>query len=32
MLKPEQIAGILKISEGYVARAKLFREHMKEQT
>jgi carbonic anhydrase/acetyltransferase-like protein (isoleucine patch superfamily) len=31
-LKPEQIAGILKISEGYVARAKLFREQLKEQT
>ena len=30
-LKPEQIAGILKISEGYVARARLFREHLKEQ-
>lgn len=30
-LKPEQIAGILKISEGYVARAKLFREQLKEQ-
>src|SRR5258706_13588073 len=31
-LKPEQIAGILKISEGYVARAKLFREHLKQQS
>ena len=30
-LTPEQIAGILKISEGYVARAKLFREQLKEQ-
>ena len=30
-LKPEQIAGILKISSGYVARAQLFREHLKEQ-
>jgi carbonic anhydrase/acetyltransferase-like protein (isoleucine patch superfamily) len=31
-LTPEQIAGILKISEGYVARARLFREHLKEQS
>ena len=31
-LTPEQIAGILKISVGYVARAKLFKEHLKEQT
>jgi len=31
-LKPEQIAGILKISDGYLARARLFREHLKEQT
>ena len=31
-LKPDQIAGILKISEGYVARAKLFREQLKEQS
>jgi carbonic anhydrase/acetyltransferase-like protein (isoleucine patch superfamily) len=30
-LKPEQIAGILQISESYCARAKLFREHLKEQ-
>ena len=30
-LPPEQIAGILKISDGYVARAQLFREHLKEQ-
>ena len=30
-LTTEQIAGILKISEGYVARAKLFREQLKEQ-
>jgi carbonic anhydrase/acetyltransferase-like protein (isoleucine patch superfamily) len=30
-LKPEQIAGILKISEGYVARARLFKENLKEQ-
>ena len=31
-LTSEQIAGILKISEGYVARAKFFKEHLKEQT
>ena len=31
-LKPDQIAGILKISEGYVARARHFREHLKEQS
>jgi len=31
-LAPEQIAGILKISAGYVARARLFREQLKEQT
>ena len=31
-LKPEQIAGILKISESYVARARLFKEQLKEQT
>ncbi len=31
-LSPEQIAGILKISDSYVARAKLFSEHLKEQT
>ena len=30
-LKPEQIAGILKISESYVARARLFRDQLKEQ-
>ena len=30
-LTPGQIAGILKISESYVARAKLFKEHLKEQ-
>ncbi|MFY9315459.1 MAG: gamma carbonic anhydrase family protein [Burkholderiales bacterium] len=30
-LTPEQVAGILKISESYVARAKLFREYLKEQ-
>ncbi|HVP09029.1 MAG TPA: gamma carbonic anhydrase family protein [Burkholderiales bacterium] len=29
-LTPEQIAGILRMSEGYVARAKLFREHLQE--
>jgi carbonic anhydrase/acetyltransferase-like protein (isoleucine patch superfamily) len=31
-LSPGQIAGILKISEGYVARARLFREQLKEQS
>ena len=31
-LTPGQIAGILKVSESYVARAKLFREQLKEQT
>ncbi|HLX80175.1 MAG TPA: gamma carbonic anhydrase family protein [Burkholderiales bacterium] len=31
-LTTEQIAGILKISEGYVARARLFKEHLREQT
>ena len=31
-LKPEQIAGILKISESYVTRARYFKEHLKEQT
>jgi carbonic anhydrase/acetyltransferase-like protein (isoleucine patch superfamily) len=31
-LTPEQIAGILKISEGYVARARYFKEHLKEQS
>ena len=30
-LKPEQIAGLLRISEGYVARSKLFKQHLKEQ-
>ena len=30
-LTPEQIAGLLKISEGYVARSKLFKQHLKEQ-
>ena len=30
-LSPEQIAGLLKVSEGYVARSKLFKQHMKEQ-
>ena len=30
-LTPEQIAGILKISESYVARARLFKEQLKEQ-
>ncbi|HTP60746.1 MAG TPA: gamma carbonic anhydrase family protein [Burkholderiales bacterium] len=30
-LKPEQIAGILKISDSYVARARLFKEQLKEQ-
>jgi len=31
-LSPAQIAGILAASAGYVERAKLFREHLKEQT
>jgi len=31
-LKPEQIAGILKISEGYVARSRLFKEKLEEIT
>ena len=31
-LSPEQIAGILKISESYVARGKLFKEQLKEQS
>ena len=31
-LTPEQIAGILKISESYVARARLFKEQLKEQS
>ncbi len=30
-LTPEQIAGLLKMSDGYVERAKLFREQLKEQ-
>lgn len=30
-LTPEQIAAILKISEGYVARSRLFKQHLKEQ-
>jgi len=30
-LTPEQIAGLLRVSDGYVERAKLFREHLKEQ-
>ena len=30
-LTPEQIAGLLKMSEGYVERAKVFREQLKEQ-
>jgi len=30
-LKPEQIAGILKIAENYVARSRLFKENLKEQ-
>jgi len=30
-LTPEQIAGILKISESYVARGRLFRDHLEEQ-
>src|SRR4249920_2809126 len=30
-LSPEQIAGILKIAESYVARGKLFKEQLKEQ-
>jgi len=30
-LAPEQIAGILKIAESYVARGKLFKEQLKEQ-
>ena len=30
-LTPEQIAGILRIADGYVARSKLFKEQMKEQ-
>jgi carbonic anhydrase/acetyltransferase-like protein (isoleucine patch superfamily) len=31
-LTPEQIAGFRKMSEDYVARAKLFRDHLKEQS
>jgi len=30
-LTPEQIAGILRISDGYVAKSKLFKQHLKEQ-
>ena len=30
-LTPEQIAGILRIADGYVARSRLFKEQMKEQ-
>src|SRR3954468_12160142 len=30
-LKPEQIAGILKIADGYVARSRLFKASLKEQ-
>ena len=30
-LTPEQIAGLLKVSEGYVARSKLFKQHLREQ-
>src|SRR5436190_217667 len=30
-LNPAQIAGILAASQGYVERARLFREHLKEQ-
>lgn len=30
-LSPEQIAGLLKVSEGYVARSRLFKQHLKEQ-
>jgi carbonic anhydrase/acetyltransferase-like protein (isoleucine patch superfamily) len=30
-LRPEQTAGILKIAESYVARSRLFRQHLKEQ-
>ena len=31
-LTPEQIAGILKISENYVARGQYFKEHLKQQS
>jgi carbonic anhydrase/acetyltransferase-like protein (isoleucine patch superfamily) len=31
-LKPEQIAGILRIADGYVARSRLFKEKLKEVT
>lgn len=30
-LTPEQVEGLLKISEGYVARSRLFKQHLKEQ-
>ena len=30
-LTPEQIAGLLKVSEGYVARSRLFKERLKEE-
>ena len=30
-LKPEEIAALLQVSEGYVARSRLFKQHMKEQ-
>ena len=30
-LRPEQIAGLLLVSEGYVARSRLFKEHLKAQ-
>ena len=30
-LRPEQIAGLLKVAEGYVARSRLFKEQLKEQ-
>ena len=30
-LSPEQVAGLLKISEGYVARSRLFKQQLKEQ-
>jgi len=30
-LRPEQIAGLLKVAEGYVARSRFFKEQLKEQ-
>jgi carbonic anhydrase/acetyltransferase-like protein (isoleucine patch superfamily) len=30
-LRPEQIAGLLKVAQGYVTRARLFKEQLKEQ-